>query len=69
MSRRRVEGGERRSRRRAWPADDAERSVSGVEQRDICDSKCGFAALLMGRCGGRSRRVRFGFQSRAFCKQ
>ena len=53
----------RRSRGWAQTDADAQRSVSGVEQRDICGSKCGFAALLMGSYWRRGRRGRFRVQS------
>ena len=52
-----------------WPAADVERSVSGVEQRDICGSKWRLRRPADGQFGGRSRRGRLGFQSSAFDKQ
>lgn len=54
-----------RSERRSRPSasaegDGAERSVSGVERRHICDSKCGFAALRLGSfCVGAEAEDKF----------
>ena len=50
------------------PAADAERSVSGVEQRDICGSKWRLRRPVDWQCGGRSRWWCFRFQSTSSLK-